>query len=294
MSEAVLVERTGVPAPERPVLVVALEGFVDAGFGAAGAVAALLETMATEPYARFDVEELLDLRERRPRLRVADGVIEALHWPEIVLRVGHDRLGSGVALLAGPEPDLRWGAFASAVADLARELDARLLVGFGAFPAPAPHTRPVRLVATASNAPLAQQVGFFPGTIDVPASAQAVVEQAVAALGIPAVGLWARVPHYVSAMPYPAASLALLDGLAKLSGLVVESEVLAEPAEAARRRVDELLAQRPEHIELVRRLEEQLDAAEGAPEPFAPSGQGVPSGEEIAAELERYLRGEMG
>jgi hypothetical protein len=290
----VLAERTGAAAPDRPVLVVALEGFVDAGFGAAGAAALLLETMATEPYARFDVEELLDLRERRPRLRVADGVHAGLAWPEIVLRVGRDRLGSGVALLSGPEPDMRWGAFAAAVADLARELDVRLLVGFGAFPAPAPHTRPIRLVATASSTALAQQVGFFPGTIDVPASVQAVVEEAVAGLGIPAVGLWARVPHYVAGMPYPAASLALLDGLAKLSGLVVDSEVLAGPAEAARRRVDELLAQRPEHADLVRHLEEQLDAAEGAPEPFAPGGSGVPSGEEIAAELERYLRGEIG
>jgi predicted ATP-grasp superfamily ATP-dependent carboligase len=146
----------------------------------------------------------------------------------------------------------------------------------------------VRLAATASHRDLAKQVGFVAGSIEVPAGIQAAVERACSGRGIPSVGLWARVPHYVAAMPFPAASLALLDGLASLSGLVIDTDPLVEAAEAARLKVDELIAQSSEHQEMVRQLESQIDALEGAPDL---DDRPVPSGEEIAAELERYLQG---
>jgi len=281
---------TGEPAPPSPVLVVALEGWVDAGLAAATAMTSLLEAVETRPYAVFDSEELLDQRSRRPKLNVADGIIEGLEWPQVVLGVGADRLGSGIAILAGPEPDMRWQAFSAAVTELAAELEVRLMVGLGGFPAAAPHTRPVKLAATASNSQLAQQVGFISGTIDVPAGIEAVIERALSNEGIPSVGLWARVPHYVAAMPFPAASVALLDGLASLSGLVIDSHVLTEAANAARQRVDELIAQSSEHQEMIRQLEQQIDEIEGSPAVF--DDRTVPSGDEIAAELERYLRGQ--
>jgi len=164
------------------------------------------------------------------------------------------------------------------------------MVGFGGFPAGAPHTRPVKLAATASDSQLAQQIGFVSGTIEVPAGIQAVIERACMNVGIPSIGLWARVPHYVAAMPFPAASLALLDGLASLSGLVIDSDVLSQAAEAARQKIDELIAQSAEHQAMVRQLEQQIDELEGAP--VGLDDQTVPSGDEIAAELERYLRGE--
>jgi hypothetical protein len=281
---------TGEEAPASPVLVVALDGWVDAGLAGATAMTSLLEAVETRPYAVFDSEELLDQRARRPQLKIVDGINEELDWPQVVLRVGADRLGSGIAMLAGPEPDMRWQTFSEAVAELAMSLEVRLMVGFGGFPAGAPHTRPVKLAATASDSQLAQQIGFVSGTIEVPAGIQAAIERACTSKGIPSIGLWARVPHYVAAMPFPAASLALLDGLAGLSGLVIDSDVLAEAAEGARMKVDELISQSGEHQAMVRQLEQQIDELEGAPLPF--DAGPVPSGDEIAAELERYLRGE--
>ncbi|MGP8221448.1 MAG: PAC2 family protein, partial [Acidimicrobiales bacterium] len=180
--------------------------------------------------------------------------------------------------------------FSDAVAELATALEVRLMVGFGGFPAAAPHTRPVKLAATSSSSQLAQKIGFIPGAIDVPAGIQAVIELACSKAGIPSVGLWARVPHYVAAMPFPAASVVLLDGLASLSGLVIDSHVLAEAADVAREKVDELIAQSSEHQEMVRQLEQQIDELEGTP--AMPDDRTVPSGDEIAAELERYLRGQ--
>ncbi len=281
---------TGEAAPPSPVLVVALEGWVDAGLAGATAMASLFDAIESSPYAVFDSEELLDQRARRPKLKISDGINEGLDWPQVVLNVGADRLGSGIAMLAGPEPDLHWQSFASAVAELATALEVRLMVGFGGFPAAAPHTRPVKLAATASNSQLATKIGFIPGAIEVPSGIQGVIELACAKVGIPSVGLWARVPHYVAAMPFPAASVVLLDGLASLSGLVIDSQVLSDSADAARLKVDELIAQSSEHQEMVRQLEQQIDELEGTPE--MPDDRRVPSGDEIAAELERYLRGQ--
>lgn len=286
-----LYELTGVPAPREPVLIAVLEGWIDAGLAARTALTALVESIEFEPYAFFDDEQLIDLRARRPQLRITDGVAESLSFERPVMQVGTDRLGSGIVLLSGPEPDFSWRRFSAAVLEIAQSIDARMLIGLGGFPAGAPHTRPVRLAATASTPELAQLVGYIGGTLEVPAGVQAALERAFAIGGIPAVGLWARVPHYVAAMPFPAASLALLDGIASVSGLVIDSDVLSEAAETARRKVDELIEQSPEHAAMVRQLETNVDVLEGAP---SLTEEDVPSGDEIAAELERYLRGDSG
>ncbi|HVC25772.1 MAG TPA: PAC2 family protein [Acidimicrobiales bacterium] len=284
-----LVTRHDVEAPAHPVLVVALEGWIDAGFAAATAASTILDQVKTEAYATFDADELVDQRSRRPRLRIDDGVRAGVTWSEPQLLVGADRLGAGVALLVGPEPDYRWRAFSAEVTALALEIDARLLVGLGGFPTATPHTRPVRLASTASSESLARSVGFIPGSIDVPAGIGDVVGLGCSTAGIPSVGLWARVPHYVAGMAFPPAALALVEGLAAISGLVLDVEDLRESAEAGRRRVDELIAQSSEHLAMVHRLEVQLDEGD---ELELPGDADLPSGDEIAAELERYLRGE--
>ncbi len=254
-------------------MVVALDGWIDAGLGAKAAVANVLEQISTELMATFDPDELIDHRARRPTLRLIDGVIDRVTWPEIELRVGEDANSKAALILVGPEPDMRWHAFTDAVVDLARSLDVRLVVGLGAFPAPVPHTRPTRVAATATSPELAGTVGYVSGTIEV----------------IPAVGIWARVPHYLSGMPYPAAAAALLESLAAVSGLALDSSSLQAAATSTRTRVDALIAQSEEHTAMVRQLEEHVDAAESA----AFGGGDIPSGDELAAELERFLRGEL-
>lgn len=283
-----LYERRPGRQPDAPVLVVSLEGWVDAGLGATSATATLLGSIPTEVLATFDGDYLIDQRARRPVLRIVDGMNTGLTWPEIRLLVGEDRQGNDIVFLVGPEPDMHWRPFVSGVLELAQELGVRLAVGLGAFPAAAPHTRPVRLAATATTSELASRVGVVPGTLEVPAGIEAALEQGFAAADIPAVGLWARVPHYVAAMPYPAASAALIDGLASIADLTLESAGLHAAADATRTRVDELIAQSGEHQAMVKQLEENIDAAEGTPLNLGP----LPSGDEIAAELERYLRGE--
>jgi hypothetical protein len=275
----------------RPVLVVALEGWVDAGLGASAAVAELLGAGPTTLVATFDTELLVDQRARRPIARLEDGVTTELTWPSIQIVAGKDRIGADMLYLTGPEPDFRWPTFIDAVVSLARWLGVRIVVGLGAFPAPTPHTRPVRLASTVppQSADLVGRVGTVRGTLEVPAGVQAALEVSAGLANIPTIGLWARVPHYVSAMPYPEASAALIEGLSAVTGTVLDSSLLRAAGEASRRQVDELIGANPDHLEMVRRLEEALDSEEGNPMGFDTH---VPSGDEIAAELERFLRGE--
>lgn len=275
------------PNLERPVLVVSLEGWVDAGLAASTAAAALLGAMPHETLATFDSDELIDHRARRPTLRVVDGVSTELRWPEIRLEAATNRSGRSVLMLTGPEPDMRWHRFIAEIVSLASRLEVEMMIGLGAFPAPVPHTRPVRLAATASTAELAEDVGFIPNTIDVPAGIQAGLERGFADAGIPAVGLWARVPHYVSAMPYPAAAAALLEQLARLTEIETDTKALSAAAATTLAQIEQLIAGSEEHANMVRQLEAQLDAE---PDKAAGNLGDLPSGDEIAAELERFLR----
>ena len=276
---------------DHPLLVVALEGWVDAGLGASAAIAELLTTSPTVPVASFDTEALIDQRARRPIARLEDGVTTELTWPAIRVVAGKDRVGADILYLTGPEPDFRWPAFIEAVVGLVQDLEVRIVVGLGAFPAPTPHTRPVRLASTVppQSKELAGRVGTVRGTLEVPAGVQAALEVSLGNAGVPVIGLWARVPHYVSAMPYPEASAALIEGLCAVSGAVLDSSQLREAGEASRRQVDELIAANPEHLDMVHRLEVALDSQEST---SLGLDDNVPSGDEIAAELEQFLRGE--
>ncbi|MDA8045742.1 MAG: PAC2 family protein, partial [Actinomycetota bacterium] len=180
------------PTVERPVLVMCLEGWIDAGLAASAALNHLANAMPSELVATFDSDELIDYRARRPTLRIVSGVDEELRWPQIKLQAATNRTGRTVLILSGPEPDMRWQQFCAEVIGLASRLEVQKVVGIGAFPAPVPHTRPVRLVGTSTSADLAAAVGFLPAGIEVPSGTQGALEVAFGQASIPAVGLWAR------------------------------------------------------------------------------------------------------
>ena len=279
---------------DAPVLITSPEGWIDAGLGGGGAIAALLEGITTEVVATFDSDALLDHRARRPIARIVDGVYEDVLWPEIELRAGTDSAGKDVLVLTGPEPDHSWRAYADAVGELAQRFKVRLLVGMGAFPAPVPHTRTARLVATATTAELANRIGVVRRQLDVPAGIVVALQGRFAELGIPAIALWARVPHYAASLPYPEASVVLLNGLTEVAGVVVDKAKLEEAAALARERLDELAANNAQSQSLVRQLEAQVDSETDEDAGWEPDGDqpwsNLPSADELGAEVERFLR----
>ena len=282
--------------PNRPVLVMGLEGWVDAGLSGANSISALLGSMRTEPIVTFDADQLVDHRSRRPTQRIVNGVLESVTFSEIQLRYGTDPGGNDVLLLVGPEPDYKWKAFRDELLGVCDELGVRLAVGLGGFPAPMPHTRPTRIIATAIDQGMATDVGFIPGVREVPAGIHAALLKGFEEHAIPALSLWAMVPHYVSGMPYPEASVRLLEHLARLGGLVVDLTELRAASDVTRTRIDGLIAQNPEHIAMVEGLERQYEAelteTSTAGEHPPLDMENLPSGDEIAAELQRFLREE--
>lgn len=277
-----------------PVLVVMLTGWIDAGGAARAAADALEDDIAASPVAEFDDDVYIDFRARRPVMELRDGLNSVLNWERITLCLGRDQTGRDVLLLTGPEPDMAWHRFTRVVGEMAAELGVRQMAHLGAYPFATPHTRPARLSVSTPSQDVLMRVPFLRSSIDVPAGAAAALEHDLHERGIPAMGIWAQVPHYISSMSYPAASVALLDGLRDATGLVIDAATLRSEVMIQRRRLDALVANNDEHHSMVEQLEQIYDAGTGDDRELAipESSLEIASADEIAAEVEEFLRGQ--
>src|SRR5262245_66076251 len=175
------------PDLEDPLLVLALDGWIDARLAAAGAAEVLCDQLDTVTVARFSTDELLDYRARRPIAHLVDGVLRGLTWPSLEVRAATDTAGRELLLVIGAEPDRLWQQFTDEVVALALDFGARMCGGLGAYPSAATHTRPSRIACTASTPALAEG-GLLRASLDFPGGIQAAIEQACDSRGIPAVG----------------------------------------------------------------------------------------------------------
>jgi hypothetical protein len=201
------------PELHEPVLIVMMTGWIDAAGAAAAAMDQLSRACESTPILSFDDDLYIDYRARRPTMELRDGLNTNLDWATIEMRSGRSPNGRDMLFLVGPEPDMAWRRFGRAVSLLAIEFGVTQMVSLGAYPFAAPHTRPARLSVSSPSIEMLAAVSFARSSVDVPAGMAGVLEHAMHAQKIPALGIWAQVPHYVSAMEYPAASVALLDGL---------------------------------------------------------------------------------
>ncbi len=276
------------PSLNRPVFVVALSGWVDAGTAGAGA-AEYIESHLIDPvtFARIDLADIVDLQHTRPQVGLDGGETRIITWPEITLVAGlvpsSARLagsldGEHVVVIRGPEPGLRWRAFCAELVDLARSVDARLAVMLAGMPVVVSHRRPIRVLATATARSLAQEVEPLRLDYEGPTGVQTVLQHAFGAGGVPAAGLWAQVPHYLAGGPSPAATAALIRRVAEIASLAIDPVDLAETIAEYHVKVEETLGERPDMAEFV----DQLDN----------SSDGLPTGDELASEIERFLRGD--
>jgi predicted ATP-grasp superfamily ATP-dependent carboligase len=260
-----------------PVLVVALSGWVDAGLAGAGAAAVLGEQLdAAAGFGRVDLTDLVDLQQTRPSVHLVDGATREIAWPTVELAAG--RAGRDIVLCRGPEPSLRWRAFSEELVEMSQRLGVSTMVGLGGMPSLVSHRRPVPVLATATSRSLAQEVGAWRADYTGPTGAQTALQVALGDAGIPGLGLWAQVPHYVSATPSPPAISALLSQLRELTGVETELTGLDSQVDEYLRRVEEGLSERPDVAEMVRNIEESEDSGE------------IPTGDELASEIERFLR----
>ena len=276
------------PSLDTPVMVVMLTGWIDASGAAAAAMTTVQEEWAARPLATFDGDTFIDYRARRPTMELREGVNVRLVWADIELHVGKDSEGHDVLTLSGPEPDSQWRKFADVVSTLAVELGVQQMVALGAYPFATPHTRDPRLSSSSPSPDVVANVPYLKNSVDVPAGMGAVLEHAFTEKGMPALGIWAQVPHYVSAMSYPAATLALLTGLHDVAGLVVDAAGIRQETIIQRQRLDQLVAGNDEHRSMVNQLEELYDQAQHQTDLLGTGS--MPTGDELAAEFEKFLR----
>lgn len=261
---------------DTPTLIAAFDGWVDAG--SAGTLAAQQLIAESQIVATFDADRLFDYRARRPTLDILDGTLQELEWPELHLRA--TRMASrDLLILTGPEPDFRWHELSSDVTGLARDLGVSNWVSIGSIPAAVAHTRPVPVLGTASvRGLLPADVAQGPeGRLRVPSAVLSVLELGVSQSGVPSVGFFAQVPHYLSAA-YPQAAIELLTHVGRyldfepplgdLPMQALETRALLDAATSADERTKA-------HVE---RLEEMADQAR------------LPAGDELIADIERFLR----
>ena len=262
-----------------PVMIACFDGWVDAAEAASSAVAHVAAD--AEPMVTFDPDAIFDYRSRRPVLDVQDGRLSDLRWPELAIRhVPVD--GRDLLIFSGAEPDLRWQELASDVVALVASLGVALWVSLGAVPGAVAHTMPVPVMATASqDGLLGQRTPPGPeGLLRVPSAALSAMEMAVSGSGIPAIGFFAQVPPYAS-IGYTAASIALLERLGRHLEVDLQMDDLHEEEREQRARYDAAVA----GDAMLRQTVEQLESAAGDMEE-----QQLPSGDELAREIERFLR----
>jgi hypothetical protein len=280
--------------PQRPdlsgsVLVVALDGFVDAGWARRLARTHLLGSLDSQVIARFDVDRLHDYRARRPVMLFVADHWETFEAPELTLHAVTDNAGTKFLLLSGPEPDVLWERFVAAVHQIVIELGVRMTVGLNAIPMGVPHTRPVGVLRHGSRRELLDDQLPWIDTVQVPGSAAHLIEFRLAALGIDTMGLAAQVPHYVANVDYPAAAVALLEEVARIAGLSLPLDALTDAAVEARSAIDEQVADSPELSQLVSAVEQSYDEFLAGRAQARLDGMSLPSGDELGAQFEAFL-----
>jgi predicted ATP-grasp superfamily ATP-dependent carboligase len=270
------------PVLRRPVVVLAFEGWNDAGEAASLAVQYLAGVWNAERFAVIDPEEFYDFTSARPHTRIVDGQTRAIDWPEVELMAarmeGADR---DIVFVRGPEPQLRWRTFTSAIVDVLEAVGATTVLTLGALLADVPHSRPVRVSGGSDDRALAAELGVSESNYEGPTGIIGVVSEACSKAGMGTASFWAAVPHYVHQLPSPKAALALVERAAAAVGTRVNPLELRVAAEEYERQVSAKVADDADAAAYVAQLEE-ADEDEPGPIPLDP--------DRLTDEVERWLR----
>lgn len=275
-------------------MVLALDGFLDAGQAAAHAAAQLERTSDTRVVATFDVDQFHDYRARRPAMSFVRDHYAGYDAPRLVVRLLADAGGTPYLLLRGPEPDNRWEAFCGAVREVVERLGVTRVVSIGSVPMAVPHTRPIAITPHANDPSLLTQASPWRGELRIPSSAQALLEIRLGEWGHDALGYVAHVPHYLAQLDYPRAAVTLLEQVERGGRLTLDLTALQEDADEREEEIGRRLAADEEVSQVVTGLEEQYDtfrAAEESGSNLLATDQPLPTGEEIGQQFEQFLAG---
>lgn len=266
-----------------PVVVVAFEGWNDAGEAATGVVSMLSEQLDATTVFEVDPEDYFDYQFNRPMVSTNAAGERVIDWPSVALERG-EADGLPVYLVSGVEPSRGWKTFCSEIVDHLLAVDASGVIFLGAMLADVPHTRPIAVFAGSENAELRERYGLEPSTYEGPTGIIGVLADAVERAGVPTMSIWASVPHYVHNAPSPKATLALVERLEEFIPFSIDRGTLPDDAAAWESGINELADDDEDMAAYIEQLEQARDTVD-SPEA---------SGEAIAEEFERYLRRRQG
>ncbi len=267
------------PQVRRPIVIVAFEGWNDAGDGASGAARWMAQHWAPDSLATIDPEEFYDFTATRPEVRLEDNR-RVIDWPGVTLMQGHGA-GTDVVVVLGVEPQLRWQTFCTQLVGVAQRLNAQLVITMGALLADIPHTRATSVVATSDQQQVINRLGVQHSGYEGPTGIIGILNQAVVRADIACVSLWAAVPAYIPAAPSPKAALALVQRCAELMSVSVVTTDLEIASAAYERQVNEAM----EEDDDIRLYIQELEQRYTAPEEIE-----VPRPDLLVEEVERFLR----
>ena len=280
---------TTVPTLNRPILVLAFAGWNDAGGSATFAAKFLAQRLAANKFANLDPETFYNFVEQRPQVRLRNGERDIL-WPANEFSYARDsRLVQDVIIGLGIEPHLRWRTYIDSIMRVVQECHVELVVTLGALLADVAYSRPIRLTGSASDPALAQRLHLSTSRYEGPTGIVGTLNDACKRQGLPAISIWANVPHYIAASPNIKAALALVRRAFTLLDFSADLNDLETAASDFDRRVANVLASDAKVSEYVRRLEEREEDDE-EDEEHPGNTDALPSGEELARELEEFLR----
>jgi proteasome assembly chaperone (PAC2) family protein len=275
----------------RPILIMAFGGWNDAAESATTAVKYLGTSFHAQKFAEIDPEEFYHFGLSRPHVRFKQGseTEREITWPTTEFSIAQTPdLARDVIVGVAVEPHLRWKTYCSLILELARSCDVSLVLTLGALLAEVPHTRPVRLSGSASDPELGARLGVRPTRYEGPTGIVGVLNTICREQGFAWASLWANVPHYISGIENPKATLALLRRVAPLVGATLDTNDLDEAGKQFDTNLKEIVAQNNKIANYVKKLEAR-DTEE--PAPGAPGGQSdLPPAAELVAEIEQFLR----
>ncbi|RLK49462.1 proteasome assembly chaperone family protein [Microbacterium telephonicum] len=279
------------PVPPGLPMVIALTGFTDAGGAVARMQEYFNESLEPAPVVAFSSDVLLDYRARRPIITFEGDHLSEYRPARLELSLAHDAIGQPFVLLSGYEPDFAWEAFAETVVGLAEGLEVATVTWVHAIPMPVPHTRPLGTTVSGTRRELTEAHSVWKPRTQVPSTVGHLLEYRFAQAGADVAGFVLLVPHYLGDTEYPAAALAGLDSISVATGLVFAVDDVREENREYLAKVDDQVAGSDELQTMLHGLEERYDAYMAGStlgQPIIHAGD-LPSADELAAELERFL-----
>ena len=276
----------------RPVLIAAFSGWNDAAESATTAARYLATTFHAEKFAEIDPENFYHFGLSRPYVRFKSGseTEREIVWPATEFSLAQPaELPRDIIVGVAIEPHLRWKTYCAEILDLARQCGATLVLTLGALLAEVPHTRPIRLSGGASDPELAARLGLRATRYEGPTGIVGVLITICREQGVATASLWANVPHYISGIENPRATLALVQRVLTLLHGTADLTDLEEAVQQFDQNLAEIVSQNAKIAGYVKKLESRDAEADDATTPPAPQSD-LPPASELVAEIEQFLR----